>query len=672
MNKPQRVIRMLSVPLAAAFLSLPVRVSAAPPAGFVRASGTLIVDGAGNDLILRGVNLGGWLLWESYLLRWEGPDLTESRMKRAAVGAVGKDAAHAFFRSWRENHTTQADIRRIRELGFNVVRVPFNSRILREDPFFDMKPGEGWKLLDDVLGWCEESGVYAVLDMHSVPGGANAGGITDSELKAGMWEGDSTTRYRDETAALWGKIAARYRDRTIVAAYDLMNEPVLGKAPGAELVDAYRRILAAVRKADPNHMVMVEGNWYASDFGMFTKPNLDSNLCYQFHRYWTDTAPWAIGYLLDLRKNLSAPIWLGETGENSRQWYARCIETMEAGGIGWCFWPWKRFGGGCVEGMRMPEAWDKVRKRISRTGTGAAGPEEAAAGLAALSEAAKLANCDSDKETVDALWGRRFDVIRVPGKIPAVEFARTAIRGKGNAGWGYRGGDADIYGDDKKGYAVRNLEKGDALEYEVDAAGEDDMKPVLRGTKGKFTVLIDGVEAPGKGVRVKAGRHKVTIRSDRDGGEITAVELAVSPPGRIEAEDFLPGEGKGYHDNDPENQGKEDYRKGEGVDIQKSGEGYAVGWITDGEWLTYAIKVPKAGKYDVVIRQASLDGGGPVRISVDGKVLAEVPVPKTGWWDSWADLVVWGLALPKGKHVLRLDVAGGGFNLDYLLFIPAR
>jgi aryl-phospho-beta-D-glucosidase BglC (GH1 family) len=673
MTTNDRTSGLFSAAFLAAVFLFPVRGHADPPAGFVRASGTLIVDGTGNDLRLRGVNLGGWLLWESYLLKWEGPDLTESRMKRAAVKVAGKDAAYSFFRAWRANHTTAADIRRIRELGFNVVRIPFNSRILRSEKFFDMEPGEGWRLLDSALEWCEREGVYAVIDMHSVPGGANPGGITDEVLFPGMWEGGSTTRYRDETASLWREIAARYKDRTIVAAYDLMNEPVLGKVSGAELVDAYRRIVKAVREVDTNHMVMIEGNWYASDFGMFTKPNLDSNLCYQFHRYWTDTAPWAIGYLLDLRKNLEAPIWLGETGENSRQWYARCIETMEEKEIGWCFWPWKRFGGGCVTGMRMPDAWEKVRTRMSRTDSGGAGPDEVGAGLRGLAEASKMENCEEDKEVVDALWGRRFDVFRVPGKIPVVDFARTAIRGKGNAGWGYRGGDADIYGDDKKGYTIRGLEKGDSLEYEVDAAGEDLMRPVLVDAKGEFTVLLDGVEMPKNGGRIKAGRHAVRVRSDRDGGEFSAIEFAVAPPGRVEAEDFLSGEGKGYHDGEPANQGKVDYRKGEGVDVQKSGEGgFAVGWITDGEWMTYAIEVPKPGKYDLVIRHASLDGGGPIKISIDGKKVVEVPVPKTGWWDSWADLAVRGLALPKGKHILRLDAVGGGFNLDYLLFIPAR
>jgi len=429
-----------------------------------------------------------------------------------------------------------------------------------------------------------------------------------------------------------------------------------------------------VREADSNHMVMLEGGWYASDFGMFSKPNLDPNLCYQFHRYWTDTAPWAIGYLLDLRRNLNAPIWLGETGENSRQWYARCIETMEEKGIGWCFWPWKRIDGGCVEGMKIPEAWEKVRNRMSRTDTGRTGQEEASAGLKALAESSRLANCEEDKETVDALWGRRFDVFRVPGKIPAVDYARTAIREKGNAGWGYRGGDADIYGDDKKGYTIKGLAKGDALEYEVDAAGDDDMKPVLAGAKGKFAVMLDGKEMPRKGARVTAGRHVLAVRSMADGGEISAIEFAVAPPGRIEAEDFLPGEGKGYHDSEPANQGKDDYRKGEGVDVQKCGDGgYCVGWITDGEWLSYAIEVPKPGKYDLVMRTASLDGGGTVRITLDGKTLADgIKVPKTGWWDSWADLAIRGLTLPKGKHILRLDAVGGGFNLDYLLFIPAR
>ena len=47
--------------------SLQALTQPAIPAGFVHQSGTQLLDGAGQPLKLKGVNLGGWLLWEGWM-----------------------------------------------------------------------------------------------------------------------------------------------------------------------------------------------------------------------------------------------------------------------------------------------------------------------------------------------------------------------------------------------------------------------------------------------------------------------------------------------------------------------------------------------------------------------------------------------------------------------------
>ena len=642
-----------------------------PAPGFVHAAGREIVDGAGAPLRLRGVNLGLWLLWENYLIRFEGKDLTESRMKRQVIDLVGRDAAYRFFRAVRENCVTPADLRRIRELGWNCVRIPFNARMLSDRGHFDLAPGEGWRILDRALDWCEAEGVYAVLDMHSAPGGQNPGGISDNELRAGLFDGPSTTRFRSETAELWGAIARRYRSRTIVAAYDLLNEPVVRDewGDGAALAAVTRRLVAAVRREDPDHMIMVEGNWYATDFHMFEDARLDGNVCYQFHKYWNETGPDTVGYLVDLRRKLNAPFWLGETGENSRKWYARCIQLMEESGFGWCFWPWKRIGDGCIQRVEHPDAWRRTSEALGDPGKRKGlSRKEAVAGLDALAGALRLANCREDTGTVRALRGEYPEVFRIPGRLEAAEYARCSVRRKGNAGGKHRAGDADICREGKALF-VRNLERGDSLEWDAEALAADFMRPVLAGATGFLEVAVDGQVLPAGGRAVAAGKHTVSVRAVRDGGGLAAVELAARP-GRIEAEDYIPGEGTGFHDSDAKNRGEE-FRPDEAVDVGTCDEGgYCVGWITDGEWLTWRIQAPQDGICDLVIRYASLGGGGPLRFTLDGRLLGEAAAPDTGWWQSWKDLTLPGLDLPAGEHVLRLDAIKGGFNLDYLLFLP--
>ena len=51
----------------------------------------------------------------------------------------------------------------------------------------------------------------------------------------------------------------------------------------------------------------------------------------------------SITYLLSLRSTTNTPLWLGESGENSNEWFASCVNLMENNSIGWSWWPHKKF-----------------------------------------------------------------------------------------------------------------------------------------------------------------------------------------------------------------------------------------------------------------------------------------------------------------------------------------
>jgi len=108
------------------------------------------------------------------------------------------------------------DLRLLRSMGGNCVRVflSFGS--------FYSKPGaldaEGLEKFDDFLAAAEEAGVY----VHP----------TGPDHWEGLPQWAGTDRYADETvlAAIvefWKLFAARYRGRTTIFAYDLLNEPAV-------------------------------------------------------------------------------------------------------------------------------------------------------------------------------------------------------------------------------------------------------------------------------------------------------------------------------------------------------------------------------------------------------------------------------------------------------------
>lgn len=159
------------------------------------------------------------------------------------------------------------------------------------------------------------------------------------------------------------------------------------------------------------------------------------------------------------------------------------------------------------------------------------------------------------------------------------------------------------------------------------------------------------------------------------GGDGTLpVEPVILPqaPGILEAEEFdTGGEGVAYHDADSDNLGNA-YRTEEGVDIQSGdGNNYIIGYIADGEWLTYTFEVKQAGEYSISLNTSSPNDGGKVSLTIGSTKVADgVLIPKTGDWGTYDNVVVVeSIELEAGKQTLRINIDKGNFNLDNIKFI---
>ena len=146
-------------------------------------------------------------------------------------------------------------------------------------------------------------------------------------------------------------------------------------------------------------------------------------------------------------------------------------------------------------------------------------------------------------------------------------------------------------------------------------------------------------------------------------------------PGTIEAghyDTFEGGTGQGitYFDGSILNEGG--FRPGEYVDaVEDIREGATIGWLSAGEWLEYTIDVVAAGNYDMRFRYASGSdkGGGPFYFEIDGnRISPEITVNGTGSWDSWTEKTVNNIEMNKGRHILRMVIANGDFNLGKMTF----
>jgi len=327
---------------------------------FVTTRGKLIISPDGKPLLLKGINLGNWLLPEGYMFKFK--QTNSPRLIQTAINElIGEDEARRFWKTYHDNYITRDDISFIKRSGFNSVRVPFSYRLFVSDTTVPRLEGPGYELLDRVVDWCRREGLYVILDMHAAPGGQTGDNIDDGWAYPFLFESSES---QDLTASLWRKIANRYRNDPIVIGYDLLNEPIAPyfdtAALNQKLEPVYRKIVSAIREVDKNHVVYLGGAQWDSNFKIFGPP-FDDKLVYTFHKYWVPVKVDAIQPYLDFRTKYNVPIWMGESGENTDEWIDSFRKLLETNDIGWCFWPYKKLDAtSCIVSIKRPEDWDAI------------------------------------------------------------------------------------------------------------------------------------------------------------------------------------------------------------------------------------------------------------------------------------------------------------------------
>jgi endoglucanase len=391
--------------------------SAAPPGtAFLRASAMRIVDGQGREVLLRGMGLGGWMLQEGYMLglKKEG---TQHSIRARIEDLVGKEDTERFYQLWRQNHMTRADVDRLGAAGFNSIRLPMHYNLFTLPVEQEAVKGRdtwlttGFEMVDNLLAWCKANRMYLILDLHAAPGGQGKdANISDYDpAKPSLWESEENRR---KTVALWRRLAERYANEPWIGGYDILNEPnwtFEGKDKNGRedlsnqpIWNLYQAITRAIREVDPNHLLIVEGNGWGNNYNGFPEP-WDRNMAMSFHKYWNPNTDAEIARFLALREKYRLPVWLGESGENTNEWFRECVDLVEKHQVGWSWWPHKKlFSPRCIMTVTAPDDFKKVVDYWNGEGERPS-RESARRGLFELAENLKAAACTYNAAVAQAL-----------------------------------------------------------------------------------------------------------------------------------------------------------------------------------------------------------------------------------------------------------------------------
>lgn len=555
----------------------------------LKTSGQKIINDKGENVQLRGLGLGGWMLQEGYMLKtadFAGP---QYKIKEKIAELIGEDGMNDFYKAYLKNGITKQDIDFLAKAGFNSIRLPMHYNLytlpIEKEPVKGKNTWleEGFQMTDDLLQWCADNKIYLILDLHAVPGGqGNDVNISDNDKsKPSLWENEENQK---KTIALWKKLAERYKDSPWIGGYDLINEPNInftGKNPNgtdemsnAPLWKLQKDITTAIREVDQKHIIFIEGNGWGNNYNGLI-PIWDNNMAFSFHKYWNYNDEPTIKAVLDLREKYNMPIWLGETGENSNVWFTELILLLDQHNIGYAFWPMKKIDN--IAGIANVKTTPEYEKLLEYWKNGGEKPskEYATKALMQIADHYKFNNVEVKNDVIDAMFRqvtdsstKPFKNHTIPGKIFATEYdlgrigsayqdkdfinlwvSDPAKRSEWNSGQQMRNDGVDIYKCNDKitnQYYVGKTESGEWLQYTFTAkatkdysfdfrySSPKDSKIRIENASGKVLASVSLPSTVGnenwktvsaKSINLQKGENKIRIVFENDGANLNYFEV---------------------------------------------------------------------------------------------------------------------------------------------------
>ena len=78
--------------------------------GFLHRNGKYLYDGNGNEVILRGIGTGNWLLQEGYMMQTSGVAGTQREFRAKLVQTIGEAKTDSFYTAWLNSHFRRIDV----------------------------------------------------------------------------------------------------------------------------------------------------------------------------------------------------------------------------------------------------------------------------------------------------------------------------------------------------------------------------------------------------------------------------------------------------------------------------------------------------------------------------------------------------------------------------------
>lgn len=107
-------------------------------------------------------------------------------------------------------------------------------------------------------------------------------------------------------------------------------------------------------------------------------------------------------------------------------------------------------------------------------------------------------------------------------------------------------------------------------------------------------------------------------------------------------------------------------------DTQDSTGVLNVGYIDNGDYMSYVIEVTEAGQYQMKARIASQSNGASFNLLQDNSLIATLTSSATGGWQTWTDAYSSTFNLEVGTYTFKIQATGDGWNINYFDFVKTN
>lgn len=191
---------------------------------------------------IRGVNLGGWLSIEPFIV----PSLFENYSSKDRIideytlcKKLGSSAASTIEKHYAD-FISEQDFIDMRDAGLDHVRIQFSYWAVTtydDDPYVAKI---SWRYLLRAIEYCRKYGLRVNLDPHGIPGSQNGWNHSGREGVIGWLNGTDGQLNRQRSLDFHNQISqffAQPRYKNVVTIYGLVNEPLMLSLPVEDVLN---------------------------------------------------------------------------------------------------------------------------------------------------------------------------------------------------------------------------------------------------------------------------------------------------------------------------------------------------------------------------------------------------------------------------------------------------